>query len=252
MSPFVSRGRTVAPAMSLFSESPRTAQTGQFQSPQLARTAIGWSQSPQQRNGGLSLLANAGQAHSSFTRDRRTPPSRRDRLSLLSAKEMAGNWLSLLHAPSGTQQRNGTPTRWTGNVCTLLHAGLATFSLHAPPSTRQHFQQTTSTHCSSAPRTAEPPSRIAAKKRSRHFHAGTSNKETFQTLPRGPAKTFSSRIAKMKTGQQDRLSSSRLTHSSVPLFHAHQSALLSRTGTPQAARTAQEMATCSSHDLLLL
>ncbi|KAH9309124.1 hypothetical protein KI387_037035, partial [Taxus chinensis] len=136
------------------------------------------------------FLANAGQAHSSFTRDRRTPPSRRDRLSLLSAKEMASNWLSLLHAPLGTQQRNGTPTHWTGNVCTLLHVGLATFSLHAPPSTRQHFlqrdrhtetappstrqahyrqqqkniflhsgtgthRQTMSTHCSSAPRTAE-------------------------------------------------------------------------------------------------
>ncbi|KAH9323904.1 hypothetical protein KI387_018543, partial [Taxus chinensis] len=59
-----------------------------------------------------------------------------------------------------------------------------------------------------------PPSHTTAKKRSRHFHAGTGNKEMFQTLPRGPAKTFSSRTAKMKTGQQDRLSSSRLTHSS--------------------------------------
>ncbi|KAH9290283.1 hypothetical protein KI387_034400, partial [Taxus chinensis] len=107
MSPFVSRGRTITPAMSLFSESPRTAQTGQFQSPQLARTAIGWSQSPQQRNGGLSLLANAGQAHSSFTRDRRTPPSRRDRLSLLSAKEKAigSVFFTLLQAHIAQQKK---------------------------------------------------------------------------------------------------------------------------------------------------
>ncbi|KAH9300649.1 hypothetical protein KI387_012232, partial [Taxus chinensis] len=177
MSPFVSRGRTVAPAMSLFSESPRTAQTGQFQSPQLARTAIGWSQSPQQRNGGLSLLANAGQAHSSFTRDRRTPPSRRDRLSLLSAKEMAGNWLSLLHAPLGTQQRNGTPTRWTGKFCTLLHAGLATFSLHAPPSTRQHFLQR-DRHTETAPPSTRQAHYMQQQKRFtslRDRHAPTNN-----------------------------------------------------------------------------
>ncbi|KAH9300975.1 hypothetical protein KI387_012558, partial [Taxus chinensis] len=80
---FAESPRTHAPP------APRTTQTGQFQSPQLARTAIGWSQSPQQRNGGLSLLANAGHAHSSFTRDRRTPPSRGSLLHALFAPAMS-------------------------------------------------------------------------------------------------------------------------------------------------------------------
>ncbi|KAH9325509.1 hypothetical protein KI387_005687 [Taxus chinensis] len=226
MSPFVSRGRTVAPAMSLFSESPRTAQTGQFQSPQLARTAIGWSQSPQQRNGGLrkrgigTLLLHARSKETGL--------------------QLAGQ-ATFAHS---------SMRDWQRFPFTHLLQRDSTSSKQRPRTVLQRHAQQNLLHAQQQ-RNA-PPSRTAAKKCSRHFHVGTGNKETFQTLPRGPAKTFSSRTAKMKTGQQDRLSSSRLTHSSVPLFHAHQSALLSHTGTPQAARTAQEMATYSSHDLLLL